>query len=383
MAVANSESPPVNLETLAIHAGLDADPSGSVAPPIYLSTTYARRADGEPPDSFFYARTDNPNRAALEARLAALEGGAVAAAFGSGSAATMTVFQVLAPGDHVIAPNDAYYNTAQLLRGLFEAWGLQASFVDMTDLDQVRAALRPTTRLIWVETPSNPLLRVTDIAGVVALARSVGARVVVDNTWATPVLQRPLALGADIAMHSTTKYLGGHADVTGGALVAREDDDFFQRIRFIQRNGGPVPSPFDCWLLLRGISTLPLRMRAHTEHATRVVAFLAEHPRIEAVHYPGLASHPQHAVAARQMSGFGGMAAIQVRGGRAAALRVAAGVRLFIHATSLGGVESLIEHRQSIEGPATRTPDNLLRLSIGLEHADDLIADLAQALATA
>ncbi len=370
----------MNLETLAIHAGLDADPVGAIVPPIYLSTTYTRRADGEPPDGFVYARTDNPNRAALEARLAALEGGVVAATFGSGSAATMTVFQALAPGDHVIAPNDAYFNTAQLLRDLFAPWGLQATFVDMTDLDAVRTALRPTTRLVWVETPSNPLLRVTDIAGVVDVARGGGARVVVDNTWATPVLQRPLALGADIAMHSTTKYLGGHADVTGGALVAREDDDFFQRVRLIQRNGGPVPSPFDCWLLLRGISTLPLRVRAHTENAEKVVAFLSDHPKVEVVHYPGLAAHPQHAVAAGQMSGFGGMASIQVRGGRAAALRVASRVRLFTHATSLGGVESLIEHRQSIEGPATRTPDNLLRLSIGLEHPDDLIADLAQAL---
>lgn len=370
----------MNLETLAIHAGLDADPVGAIVPPIYLSTTYTRRADGEPPDGFVYARTDNPNRAALEARLAALEGGVVAATFGSGSAATMTVFQALAPGDHVIAPNDAYFNTAQLLRDLFAPWGLQATFVDMTDLDAVRTALRPTTRLVWGETPSNPLLRVTDIAGVVDVARGGGARVVVDNTWATPVLQRPLALGADIAMHSTTKYLGGHADVTGGALVAREDDDFFQRVRLIQRNGGPVPSPFDCWLLLRGISTLPLRVRAHTENAEKVVAFLSDHPKVEVVHYPGLAAHPQHAVAAGQMSGFGGMASIQVRGGRAAALRVASRVRLFTHATSLGGVESLIEHRQSIEGPATRTPDNLLRLSIGLEHPDDLIADLAQAL---
>ena len=326
------------------------------------------------------SRTDNPNRQALEARLATLEGGTAGLAFASGSAATLSLCQALQPGDHVVAPNDAYYGTAAILRQILGPWGLATTFVDMTDLAQVEAALRPTTRLVWTETPSNPLLRITDVAAVAELAHRVGARVVCDNTWATPVLQRPLDLGADIAMHSTTKYLGGHADVTGGALVAREDDDFFQRVRLIQRNGGAVPSPFDCWLLLRGISTLPLRVRAHTENAEKVVAFLSDHPKVEVVHYPGLAAHPQHAVAAGQMSGFGGMASIQVRGGRAAALRVASRVRLFTHATSLGGVESLIEHRQSIEGPATRTPDNLLRLSIGLEHPDDLIADLAQAL---
>jgi cystathionine gamma-synthase len=246
---------------------------------------------------------------------------------------------------------------------------------------QVAAAVRPETKLIWIETPSNPLLKITDIQAVAALAHAAGARCVVDNTWPSPVVQRPLELGADLVMHATTKYLGGHSDLLGGALVAASNDAFFERIRFIQATGGAVPSPFDCWLLLRSLSTLPYRMRAHCAGAQTIAEFLKGSPRVEQVHYPGLKSHPGHSVAVRQMQGFGGMMSIQIEGGAAEAMAVVAKVQLFTRATSLGGVESLIEHRASVEGPGSRTPQNLLRLSIGLEHPEDLIADLAQALA--
>lgn len=367
-------------ETVAVHAGRRVDPAtGAVAQPIHMTTTFERDPDGSFPRGHLYARNSNPTRAALEQCLSDLEGGAAGAAFGSGSAATAAVFQALAPGDHVIAPSDAYHGTRRLLRETFGPWGLETSFVDMTDPAAVAAALRPRTRLIWIETPSNPLWKVTDIARIVEIARRAGARSVCDNA-AAPVIQRPLALGADIAMYATTKYLGGHGDVMGGALVARADDDFFQRIRKVQAAAGAVPSPFDCWLVLRGIQTLPWRMRAHSDNAARVATFLAAHPRVEVVHYPGLATHPAHDVAARQMTGFGGMLSLQVRGGRDDAMAVAAKVRLFTRATSYGGTESLIEHRASIEGAGTRTPANLLRVSVGLEHPDDLIEDLAQAL---
>ena len=371
----------MKIETLAVHAGHAVDPTtGAVTTPIYLSTTFERAADGSYPHGYEYTRTENPNREALERCLCALEGGAAAAAFSSGSAATASVFQALAPGDHVIAPNDAYVGTTQLLRDVYAPWGLEPSFVDMQDLNAVRDAVRPNTKLLWVETPSNPLLKISDIAQLSAIAHDAGALCACDNTWATPVLQHPFGLGADLIIHATTKYLGGHSDVLGGVLISRADDDFFQRIRKIQGTGGAVPSPFECWLVLRGVRTLPCRIRVHCENALAVARFLAGHRRIEAVHYPGLEQHPGHDVAARQMERFGGMLSIQVRGDREAAMAVAAGVRLFTRATSLGGTESLIEHRASIEGPETRTPQNLLRLSIGLEHVDDLIDDLAQAL---
>lgn len=371
----------MHLETLAVHAGHTVDPAtGAVTPPIHLSTTFERDADGGYSRGYVYARSGNPNRAALETCLAALEGGAAAATFASGSAATAAVFQALAPGDHVIAPLDAYHGTIRLLREVFIPWGLAVTFVDMTDPDAVRRALRPTTRLVWVETPSNPLLKITDIAAVAEIAHVAGARCLCDNTWASPVLQRPLVLGADLVLHATTKYLGGHGDVLGGAVIAREVDAFFERVRLVQTTAGAVPSPFECWLTLRGIRTVPLRVRAQASAAMRVARFLADHPAVTAVHYPGLERHPGHEVAARQMAAFGGMLSFQVAGGRDAALAVAARVRLFTRATSLGGTESLIEHRASIEGPGTSTPDDLLRCSIGLEHPDDLIADLTAAL---
>ena len=375
----------MRIETVAVHAGRESDATGAVAAPINLSTTFERAADGTLPQGFVYARTNNPTRRSLEGCLAQLEGGAACAAFASGSAATLAILLSLAPGDHVVAPADAYYGTARILRELLEPWGLAVTFVNMADLRAVAAAITGRTRLVWAETPSNPTLAVTDLAAVAALAHEAGAVAVCDNTWATPLLQQPLALGADVVLHSTTKYLGGHGDLTGGAVVARQDDALFARVRLAQTVGGAVPSPFDCWLLLRGIRTLPYRMRAHCENAEQVARFLAAHPRVEAVHYPGLPSDPGHEVAARQMTAggrarFGGMVSVQIRGGADAALAVAAQVRLFTRATSLGGPESLIEHRASVEGPASRTPPGLLRLSVGLEHADDLVADLRQAL---
>jgi cystathionine gamma-synthase len=373
----------MRIETLAVHAGLKVDPTtGAVVPPIHAATTFEHEPDSTYPRGFLYSRSANPNRNALEECLAELEGGTGCAAFASASAATAAVFQALAPGDHVIAPLDAYFGTGKLLRDVFTPWGLAADFVDMTDLAAVKRALRPATKLIWVETPSNPLWRVTDIAAVAELARTAGARLVVDNTSTTAVLQRPLALGADLVVYATTKYLGGHGDVMGGAVVSGgdRDDPYFNRLRTIQTAGGAVPSPFDCWLVRRGIRTLPWRMRAHSESALKVAEFLAGHPRVEAVHYPGLPGHPQYAVAHRQMTGFGGMLSVQVRGGRDAAFAVAGKVRIFTCATSFGSTESLLEHRASVEGAATRAPDNLLRLSIGLEHPDDLVEDLGQAL---
>jgi cystathionine gamma-synthase len=276
---------------------------------------------------------------------------------------------------------DAYHGTSRLLRETFARWKLDTTFVDMTDAAAARAAIRATTRLVWVETPSNPLWKVTDIAAIGEIARRAGALYVCDNTTATPVLQSPLKLGADLVLHATTKYLGGHGDVLGGAVVTRTRDVIFERIRAVQATGGAVPSPFDCWLVRRGIRTLPYRVRAHSDHALRVATFLHGHPRVEAVHYPGLPTHPAHDVARRQMAAFGGMLSVQVRGDQARAMEVAAKLRVFTRATSFGGTESLVEHRASIEGPGTRTPENLLRLSVGLEHPDDLIEDLDQALA--
>jgi cystathionine gamma-synthase len=354
-----------------------------VTPAVHLSTTFQKADDGSLPGGYLYGRTNNPNRESLEQALTVLEdGGAAALAFSSGSAATQAMFQSLAPGDHVIAPEDAYYGTAVLLKSHMSSWGLKFTLVDMRDLDAIERAVTPSTRLIWVETPSNPLLNITDIRGVSAIAKKAGALLACDNTWATPLLQSPLKLGADVAMHSLTKYLSGHSDVTAGALIFREADARFERIRSFQREGGAVPSPFECWLTLRGLQTFPYRVRAHSENAQRVAEFLSRQPRIEKVHYPGLASHPGHKIAASQMNGFGGMLSIEVKGGQAEAFKLAASVKLFTHATSLGGTHSLIEHRASVEGAATRSPANLLRLSVGLEHADDLIEDLEQGLRT-
>ncbi len=372
----------MKIETLAVHAGREIEPvTGAVTPSITLSTTFERDADGGLSRPNIYTRIDNPNRNALEHALCALEGGDEAAAFASGMAATSAVLQALSPGDHIIAGDDTYFGTRNLLKTVFARWGLQMDFVDPIDAENFARAIRPNTKLIWVETPSNPSLKITDIARAAAIAHDAGALLAVDNTWATPLLQQPFAHGADVVMHSTTKYIGGHSDVLGGAVITCDQPELMQRIRQYQTLGGAAPAPFDCWLLLRSIPTLPYRVRAHCENATKVVAFLDQHPKVERVNFPGLPSHPNHAVAARQMpAGFGGMLSVQVRGGAAEALAVTAKVKLFTRATSLGGVESLIEHRASIEGPSTPTPANLLRISVGLEHPDDLIADLEQAL---
>jgi len=369
-------------ETLAIHAAREHDPAtGAVAAPLHLSTTFERAPDGGYPQGYQYGRSGNPTRDALERAIAALEGAAEALCFASGTAASMAAFSLLRPGDHVIAPSECYYGTLKQLRLLFATMGVGVVEADTWDPVALRAAWTPATRLLWVETPSNPRLRITDIEATAELAHARGALLACDSTFATPVLQQPLALGADIVMHSTTKFLAGHSDVTGGALAVRDGGEVLQRLREYQHQAGAVPSPFDCWMIRRSMMTLPLRVRAQSTTAMRVARFLAEHRGVERVHYPGLEAHPGHAVAARQMPGFGSMLSFEVPGGAAAALQVAARAQLFTRATSLGSVESLIEHRASIEGPDTRTPPGLLRLSIGLEHPDDLVADLASMLA--
>ena len=373
--------PELKMETLAVHAGRRTDPAtGAVTPPIHLSTTFERGPDGEYPLGFSYAREGNPTRQSLEECLASLEGGKEALAFSSGLAVATALLQGLEPGDHIVAPSDVYFGLRQVIGGVFARWPIETTYVDMTDLAAVKAAMRPNTRMVLIETPSNPLLQITDLAAVARMARAANAITVCDGTFTTPVLQRPLDSGIDMIWHSTTKYIGGHSDMTGGALVTRYDNYLFERARKSLMFGGAAPSPFDCWLALRGVSTLPWRMRAHSQNAQAIAEFLRKHPAVERVYYPGLPDHPGHDIAGRQMSGWGGMLSFQVRGGRDAAMAVAARVGLFTRATSLGGPHSLIEHRASIEGPSTKTPQNLLRASIGLENSDDLIADLREAL---
>lgn len=371
----------MKIETAAVHIGREIEPvAGDVAPAIHLSTTYQRDVDGGFSRGYSYARAANPGRQALEQCIAALEGGVEAIAYASGSAASLAVFSLLRPGEHVIAPLEAYHGTITQLREILGPMGVPCSFVDMTSVDAVRAAFTPQTRLLWIETPSNPMLNLSDIAALAQLGRERGALVCCDNTFATPIWQKPLELGADLVMHSSTKYFGGHSDVMGGAIVVRERDEQAQRLRAYQETAGAVPSPFDCWLIRRSLATLACRVRAQTESAARLAQFLAQRSTVERVYYPGLETHPHHALARRQMKGFGAMLSLCVRGGREQAFAVAARTRLFAWATSLGGVESLIEHRASVEGPHTLTPQNLLRVSVGLEHIDDLIADLDQAL---
>jgi cystathionine gamma-synthase len=372
--------------TRAIHAGYRPDPAtGAVNAPIYASSTFAQDGVGGLRGGFEYARTGNPTRAALEAGLAAVEGATFGRAFSSGMAATDCALRaLLRPGDHVVIPDDAYGGTFRLIDKVFAQWGVTHTPVALSDLDEVRAAITPATRLVWVETPTNPLLTIADIAGIVQLASPAGVKVLVDNTFASPALQQPLALGADIVLHSTTKYIGGHSDVVGGALLtnAEELDDAFA---FLQNGAGAVPGPFDAYLTMRGLKTLALRMERHSENATRVAEFLAEHPAIDTVFYPGLPSHPNHDVAARQMTGFGGMVSVRVKGGRAAAQQLCARTEIFILAESLGGVESLIEHpgamtHASTAGSQLEVPEDLVRLSVGIEDAADLLGDLEQAL---
>ncbi|WP_424980931.1 cystathionine gamma-synthase [Microbacterium sp. S308A+] len=372
--------------TAAIHAGQEAESlTGAVIPPLHLSTTYLQDGIGGLRQGYEYGRSGNPTRDALQTQLAALEGGRHAFSFASGLAAEDTLLRaLLAPGDHVLLGNDVYGGTFRLISRVLGAWGVTVEVVDMSDLDAVRAAVaaRPP-RVLWVETPSNPLLRISDIAGLAALGHGAGAVVVVDNTFATPALQRPLALGADIVVHSTTKYLGGHSDVVGGAVVLA-DDALAERIGFLQFAVGAISGPFDAWLTTRGIKTLPVRMRQHDENARAVAEFLSGHPAVARVYYPGLPDHPGHDLAARQMSGFGGIVSVALASGEAAR-RFAESTRVFQLAESLGGVESLVNYpdamtHASVRGTAAAVPVEVVRLSVGLEDADDLLADLSRAL---
>jgi cystathionine gamma-synthase len=373
----------MHFETKATHAGANPDDAtSSIAPPIHLSTTFQRAADSSPLHGYSYVREANPTQSRLEEALAAIESGSHALAFGSGIGAASAILQTLDPGAHVLLPDDCYYAMRVIARDFFPKWQLTHDLVPMEDLGAVQRAIKPATRLLWAESPSNPLMKVCDLAALAKLAHDHGALFAVDGTFATPALQRPIEFGADLVLHSTTKYLGGHSDVAGGAVIFGGTGALacHEQVTHVRSTLGATASPFNSWLVLRGIRTLAARMRVHSENAMRVAQFLATHPRIEAVHYPGLPSHPGHDVAKRQMSAFSGMLSFRVREGREAAIAVVSKTRIFISATSLGGTESLIEHRASSEGPATTTPENLLRLSVGLEHPDDLVEDLEQAL---
>jgi len=368
-------------ETLAVHAGAQPDAAtGALSPPLHLATTFRHGPAAERIAGYEYQRESNPTQDRLEEALQTLEGGLGALAFATGMAAISALLESLPAGCHILIPRDCYAGLRALVAEFLPARGIRADAVDMTDLEAVRAAVREDTRLLWVETPSNPLLQVTDIAAAAALARAHGCLLVCDSTFATPLLQLPLALGANVVMHSTTKYFGGHSDVMGGALVFAERDALFASVTHRRHLTGATLSPFNAWLILRGCRSLPARMEWHCRGARRVAAALASHPAVEQVNYPGLAEHPGHGIAARQMRDFGGMLSFTLRGGRSAALRTAGALRLITNATSLGGCESLIEHRASVEGAEPTSPQNLLRLSVGLEHPDDLIADLLQAL---
>jgi cystathionine gamma-synthase len=365
----------MRLETLAIHGGNNiTDTEKPVIQPITLSTTFIHQVE-----SMIYSRANNPNRQALEQLLSKLEKGADAAAFSSGNAAGVSVFQALEVGSHIIAPDDMYHGLKNAILSMFKGV-LEATFVDMTNLANVENAFQPNTKLVWIESPSNPLLKITDIEAVAKLAKAKGAVVACDNTFATPVFQNPLDLGVDIVMHSSTKYFGGHSDILGGALICKEEDEFWSKVKNVQISGGAVPSPMDCYYLCRSIKTLPYRMKGHAEHAMALANFLSNHKNVEEVFYPGLKKHPGHEIAARQMSGFGGIVSFLAKGGMESADRVVSNLRFFTNATSLGGVESLIERRAASEGPNTKTPQNLIRVSVGLEHLDDLLEDMENAL---
>lgn len=371
-------------ETIAVHGShLKDETAGAIAAPVFLTTTFERALDGTYPKGHMYSRNSNPNRIALEKGLAALEGASRGFAFGSGLAAVNAVFQCLQSGDHILMPEVGYYASYKLAEEILGPWGLEVTQVDMTDLAKVEKAVQKNTKLIWAETPANPMLSITDIKGLATIAKKHNLKLGVDNTLGTPVLQNPIALGADIVMHATTKYIGGHSDIMGGAVLLKEDDEWAKRIERVQILMGATPNPLDCYLLARGLKTLPLRMREHSANALELAKRLEKHPKVEKVHYPGLESHPQHTLAKAQMpQGFSGMIALQVKTGETETREMAGKLQIFQQATSLGGVESLVEHRKSIEGPQSTTPGNLLRFSIGLEHVDDLWADLEQALKT-
>jgi cystathionine gamma-synthase len=371
----------MRLETLAVHAGADVDPTtGAIAPPIHLSTTFEHGPACEETHGYSYIREKNPTQTRLEQAMAQLEGGEAALAFASGMGALCSVLQSLEPGSHVIFPDDAYTGFRHLYQEFLPHWGIEYSVVDMTDQSRIEGAIRPSTRIVVAETPSNPMLKITDLAAVAGISHAAGADLLVDNTFATPMLQRPFEFGADLVLHSTTKYCGGHSDVQGGCLVLPAGSGWRERLYRTRKIMGAAASPFNSWLILRGLRSLDCRMERHCSNAARVAAALEASARVERVCYPGLASHPGHGLARRQMKRFGGMLSFQLRGGYDDAIRVASQVRLFTNATSLGGTESLIEHRASSEGQGTKVPQNLLRLSVGLEHAEDLIEDLMQAL---
>ena len=372
--------------TKAIHAGYEPDPlTGAVNVPIYASSTFAQDGVGGMRGGFEYARTGNPTRQALEANLAALEEGSFGRAFASGMAATDALLRAtLRPGDHLVIPNDAYGGTFRLIDKVFSQWGIEYSVAPVTDVDAVRAAIRPNTKLVWIETPTNPLLNIGDIEAIAAVAHEAGTKLVVDNTFASPYLQRPLTLGADVVLHSTTKYLGGHSDVVGGALIT-DDEQLDTDLAFLQNGAGAVPGPFDAYLTMRGIKTLAVRMDRHSDNAERLVEFLLTHPKIDSVLYPGLANHPGHAAAAKQMSRFGGMISVRVAGGLEAAQQFCDRTEVFTLAESLGGIESLIEHpaamtHASTAGSLLEVPDDLVRLSVGIEDIGDLLGDIENAL---
>ncbi|MFJ5828523.1 cystathionine gamma-synthase [Streptomyces sp. NPDC093089] len=375
-----------SFETRAIHAGNTADPlTGAVVPPIYQVSTYKQDGVGGLRGGYEYSRSANPTRTALEENLAALEGGRRGLAFASGLAAEDCLLRtLLAPGDHVVIPNDAYGGTFRLFAKVVQRWGVDFSVANTSDVESVRDAVNDRTKLIWVETPSNPLLGITDIEAVAGVARQAGVKLVVDNTFASPYLQQPLALGADVVVHSLTKYMGGHSDVVGGALVTA-DEALGEELAYHQNAMGAVAGPFDSWIVLRGIKTLAVRMDRHSENAAKIVEMLTQHPKVTQVLYPGLPEHPGHEVAAKQMRSFGGMISFRVEGGEEAAVEVCNRAELFTLGESLGGVESLIEHpgrmtHASVAGSALEVPADLVRLSVGIENVDDLLADLRQAL---
>ncbi|MFI5453233.1 trans-sulfuration enzyme family protein [Pedobacter sp. UC225_61] len=367
-------------ETAAIHAlNLVKSATGDVTMPISLSTTFLRDENGGYPGGYMYSRMNNPNRAALENVITTLEYGADTCVFSSGNTAGMSIFQALKPGSHIIAPDDMYWGLKKQLLSIFNET-LTFDFINLVDIDNLESFIKPNTALIWAETPSNPLLKITDIEGLAKICKVHQLILAVDSTFASPTLQNPITLGADIVMHSTTKYIGGHSDVLGGSLTTATKNEFWERVKNIQQNGGAVPSPFDCFLLLRSIKTLAYRVKGHCDNAMKLALYLENHPKVDTVYYPGLPSHPQHDIAKKQMKDFGGMLSVLVKGDAVTAKKVVNAVKIFAQATSLGGVESLVEHRASVEGPDTKTPQNLIRVSVGLEHIDDLIADFEQAL---
>ncbi len=371
----------MHLSTKLIHRHNVTHESAAVIPPMILSTTFERGENGlDHPGGFLYSRYDNPNRRSLEEKLADLEHGAAALTFSSGLAAANAIFQTLQPGEHVLIPDDIYFAVRSLLDQIFAGFQITYSVVDMTDATNIEKAILPHTKLLWIESPSNPSLKITDIAAAVTIAEKNKLIVVVDNTWPTPYCSNPLLLGVDIVLHSTTKYLGGHSDLLGGVLICKEKNPLAEKLRTIQKLGGAVPSAFDCWLLCRSLTTFSARMEIHCRNGLALATWLEGRKEIEKVYYPGLPSHPQHSIAVKQMhNGFSGMLSVLVRGNQETALRLAGKLQLFKHATSLGGVESLIEHRKSVEGPLSATPDNLLRISVGIENINDLISDFEQA----